>query len=712
MNRRREIHIDQVVYDAAFLVIIVSTLLYVLFFTDFFNSSYRENLKDFSDNWKNADGNWYDLDKIIPEDFGGRIEMVKPLPSSTLDAFSLCFESENVNLKVFLGPKELYSFESKENLTGMGYGTTFHEVGLSAAAAGKELTLIYEPCGDGAMDGRISGVYLGPASDYIHMNVISRAAQFILTLSIIFFGVLIFLIWLILPDKTNMPFDIAKLSIGSFLIGAWLLSGSGIMQLLTGTTSIWRILNHLPILLSCYPFVAFFNSMTSTRRKAYEVIGFVATVLIESSIITLRYVMGIDMMLTFTAHEAVTAIFTFAIVLAILLDNYYYCKSNSIKVEYRGIYIGLFIMISSAALEFFLYYMNFGRIYLVGTVMRIGMLLFINIVMFQFSKWWVRSQAIADRDKFVNNTLQFAVFSKNPDESVRLMLEYIGAETGAKRAYIYEDIGKGRFRNTYEWFAEGTDPMEKDLSILYGGAGMDQINMDNMPKDAKVNLGHMLIYDPEDIRIVSPGLHDRMKKYSIQTVAIGPLRTESGMIGFWAVEDVPADKMEELGDAMDIISYFFVQSINQQKEQARLLYYSYHDALSGARNRSALRQFTSETLDISQPFGYLLCEVEGLFEINHILGQDDGDAIIRKTAECLIDTFGDANVFRLTGNEFAAFGFESDETFFDNDVAIAKRKLEEAGCEVVTASVFCSNGTTDFKSVTDYVYDRLKKRES
>ena len=128
MNRRREIHIDKMVFDIIFTAIVVITLLYVLLFTDFFYSDYRENLRDFSDNWKSSEGAWYDLDLIEISDFGGRIELSKPLPSGTTDADSLCFESNNVNLKVMLNDRELYSFNSKENLTGMGYGHTFHEV--------------------------------------------------------------------------------------------------------------------------------------------------------------------------------------------------------------------------------------------------------------------------------------------------------------------------------------------------------------------------------------------------------------------------------------------------------------------------------------------------------------------------------------------------------------------------------------------------------
>ena len=231
MTRRRSINIDKVLYDAVFAVIVLVTVLYVVVFTDFFYGDYREDLRDFSDNWLVSHGKWIDLDNVDVSDFGGHVELSKPLPSGTTDADSLCFESANVNLKVILDDKEIYSFNSIENLTGMGYGHTFHEVGLSAGSAGKELTIIYDSCGNYTNRGHITGVYLGPAADYMHLNIIRRAIQFILTLSIIFFGILIIIIYIMIPDKKEMPFDISKLGVGSFLIGLWLMSGSGILQL-------------------------------------------------------------------------------------------------------------------------------------------------------------------------------------------------------------------------------------------------------------------------------------------------------------------------------------------------------------------------------------------------------------------------------------------------------------------------------------------------
>ena len=102
---------------------------------------------------------------------------------------------------------------------------------------------------------------------------------------------------------------------------------------------------------------------------------------------------------------------------------------------------------------------------------------------------------------------------------------------------------------------------------------------------------------------------------------------------------------------------------------------------------------------------------KNLKSINTRLGHDVGDAMVINTAKSMIETFGEENVFRLSGESFVAFGFESDETYFDNDVQRAKRLLSERECETTVAAVFCSNGATDINVVIKYTFELLEKEK-
>jgi GGDEF domain-containing protein len=185
------------------------------------------------------------------------------------------------------------------------------------------------------------------------------------------------------------------------------------------------------------------------------------------------------------------------------------------------------------------------------------------------------------------------------------------------------------------------------------------------------------------------------------------------VLGFLGVKDIEMERVKSVDEVMDIMAYFFGQFIGQRKEQERMLYYSYHDPVSGAMNRSAMREFAENQMDYSQPFGYVICEVAGLREINDNIRHENTEAILRNTARCLMDAFGDENVYAVSGEEFVCFGFENDEYYFLNDLERAKKYLGEKECRTFIGACYCANGTTDIMNVIRYTKQLLvKDRES
>lgn len=695
------------VYGIAFTVIVLAIAVYALLFTDVFSRNYRRQLIDFTDNWRNARGEKYSLDAVDTGTFGGSVHFFKGLPGSITDRDSICFTSRNANISLVVDGEEIYRYSTEENITGMGYGENVHIVGLSKALAGKTMEFAIISVSRQEMAGAVGKVYIGTASDYFHYNVEKQIVQFILNILIIFFGIIIILVWAGVSDKSSLPIDIVSLGIGAAITGVWLLSGSSNMQLLTGRVILWRVLNRLTIFLVPYPFVRFFNSITRRHRKIYDIIAFYISIGLEAVMIAMWLVAGIDTATTYTTMEVILITSAFVMIGIIIADNYSFCKKNSLPIEHKWIYLGLGVFMLFFLAELVVYKTELKKIFSFGTFARIGMLLFIMIVLFQFLKWWMKDQAAANRDRFINRSLQFAVGSKSPDESIRLLLEYLGRELGAKRAYIFEDNGEGKFVNTGEWQIDEEEQRSREMSEMPYRGCIDRILISIPAKDNCI-----VVEDKEQIKTVSPILYDRMKKIGANSMVAGPLELNGKLIGLLGINDVSAEHIKETTEIMGVVSFFFIQFINQRKEQERMLFYSFHDPLSGAKNRSSLKEFTEEKFDMSQAFGYVLCEVEGLKDINETLGHDAGDELVANTARSLMDAFGDDNVYRLSGEEFAAFGFESDETYFDNDVERAKRLLFERGCHVSIGAVFCSNGATSLHNVQRYARMLIEKKKN
>ena len=116
---------------------------------------------------------------------------------------------------------------------------------------------------------------------------------------------------------------------------------------------------------------------------------------------------------------------------------------------------------------------------------------------------------------------------------------------------------------------------------------------------------------------------------------------------------------------------------------------------------------------MTQPFGLVRCDLVRLDEINVSEGFDVGDQIVVVAARRLIEIFGDAGVFRISGTQFYAFGFEAEESFFESDVARLKKAFKENAIEANVSSVYCLYGTKDINIVLNRADDLIgRKQES
>ena len=667
------------------------------------------DMRNFESGWSDSEGKVYDIADVRANDDGFAPVVSKKLPADIKESDCLCFESYNINVQVYVDGQSVYSFESKENPTGLGYGTGYHEVGLSSNMAGKTVTVCIERSNKDIKSkrGHIVNMYVGAAVDYVHKIMVSNILTVMASVFILFFGIVFLLISFVISDNDRLPFDVASLGISSIVIGSWLLVLSNVFQLVSGHIYTVRFLDRFLILVAGVPLICFFNSLTYTKSRIYPIIEFWLNIIAVVLLLVLRYAAGIDMMTTF--QRLLIVYFAQIIVLTIVMFARHerYCRANGIVSGIRFYYIGIAAFIICALTDYALFYFKklVGNSY--GAVTSIGTLVLVPIVLVQFIKWWTKDRRIVERERFTNRSLQYALSSDSPDESIQLMLKFMGEELKCRRVVVFEDMHNGRFCGRYAWSDNTLEKRSIDLLYIpYKGI------VEELIRSFRDNGNRFVIGNVEEYKDQKQSVYNLLMSYEVKNLVANPLEVDGNVTGLLLLLDMPADVTEEASSVASLTSYFLSQLILRRDDQKRMRTYTYNDSLSGAQNRRAYDEFVASRFDPSSPFGYMVCAIDDLEEISDKGGFEAGDRMVAVTVTLMGDVFGSENVYRMAGSRFVAFGFETDETFFRDDVARFVRNAADKGISVATGSVYCINGTKDLKTVIKSANEKLKKSKT
>ncbi len=169
----------------------------------------------------------------------------------------------------------------------------------------------------------------------------------------------------------------------------------------------------------------------------------------------------------------------------------------------------------------------------------------------------------------INEGLRVALLEETPDQSLKVLLEYLGKALNGERAYIFEQNISGGDDNTYEWVAEGVVP-EKE-------------NLQNVPSEVCAswyrNFGigrHIVIESLEDIRESDPLQYENLKRQNIHSLVVVPLYDGEKIIGFYGVDNPPVKLLEYASSMLQTAAYFIVSSLKRRNLVRELQKQSYN----------------------------------------------------------------------------------------------------------------------------------------
>ncbi|SCY26066.1 diguanylate cyclase (GGDEF) domain-containing protein [Lachnospiraceae bacterium XBB2008] len=675
-----------------YFLLLTAFLVRVCFFTDigeFLNARKNGLAHDYSEGWSLDSGESVDLDTVAASKYGGSMTVSKVLPDKVEYTDDLCFSTSNLKLTVYLEQTPVYSYDTKENLTGKGYGIAYHIIQLSPSDAGKTVKIEAETVFDNHKGGRFNEILLSSQDEYRYFIMRNGLAGYLLSMILIFFGLVVIFVYFGTHRKNPTTETLWALGLSSVLFGLWALADTGTPQILTGSIFLSREMVYGILHMAEFPLILFANSITKPKRRIYLVLSFLTSIISFSAILFSRYALGLDMhvMVGIIYFSYASALIWFAV---ILIDNEFYCRKRGLSTNLRYFYIGAMIFVISSFIDMIRYLMDMGGSVRHGDWFRLGLVIFFVFMAAQIFNWWSYEKSSLERDRFVNHLLQYITGVDDPEVKINKVLEYLCTELHAERAYIFEDMKDGTFDNTYEYCAKGVTPQIDNLKGLpYEGV------VDTWYNEYRKG-GHILIYDLEEYRSVSENMYQVLKPQDIHSLVTGPLSMNGEYIGFFGVDNPPEDIMQEISEIIRLLMFFLSEILLERDNRNQLIEFSYHDALTTAGNRRAIIRYEKEELDTSRPYGYMMCDINGLKSVNDSKGHEAGDEMIQNVANCLTEIFGNDGVFRMGGDEFAAYVYADSLEDFEAKVDEAKAILDEKGCCVSIGTAFASDGEKDF----------------
>ena len=263
-------------------------------------------------------------------------------------------------------------------------------------------------------------------------------------------------------------------------------------------------------------------------------------------------------------------------------------------------------------------------------------------------------------ETLVNEGLHIAMSHVLADDSLDVILSYLGKILKADRVYIFEKNAQGNDDNTYEWAREGVSEEKENLQDVPAEVCA---NWYQDLSEGKITI----IKDLEEIKNQNQLLYELLKVQNISSIVTVPLFEDGVPIGFYGVDNPPEDMLDYTVNLLQMMGYFVLALLRQRNLQKELLHMSYNDDLTKVGNRRFFADTIQKMTD-EDAVGFVYCDVTGLKRFNDSEGHQAGDKLLLQVTSILKEVFSKEQIFRLGGDEFVVLFRSSDYDLFQDKV--------------------------------------------
>ena len=303
-------------------------------------------------------------------------------------------------------------------------------------------------------------------------------------------------------------------------------------------------------------------------------------------------------------------------------------------------------------------------------------------------------------DALVNDCLLESHATQDPEQSIRIMLRFLGVQLSCRRVDVYERLSNGELTRSYGWAMQENDAAPAAISET----GMWE-------RYAALCCSQpLLVSDIAELRRAAPSLAQFLELQDEQPLILIPLVRHGAGIGLLRLDVSGTSSPINITGIARLLSHFIVSAIAQRDMMRRLRHLSYHDQLTGAQNRYALEQHLN-TIPPEQPVGLVMCDVIGLKQINDIQGHASGDRLIHRVYDSLASIFAPEDIYRMGGDEFLVVCRAENEGQLEILTDLLRRQLRTNNCGLSIGTAWAGAGEKNFRALIKQADDRMYREK-
>lgn len=255
------------------------------------------------------------------------------------------------------------------------------------------------------------------------------------------------------------------------------------------------------------------------------------------------------------------------------------------------------------------------------------------------------AQANLAMEKRLVSCMENLVMTNDFSAAIHAMLQNIIDYYKADRSYVFElDREHNTTRNTYEVCRDGVPPMIHQPNSFPMDVLVERF-LHQQLKSTIINDVEALKNDPSR-SIAYHSLHKR----GVRNLVIVPVFIAGDLYGFLGVDNPHAHT--DAPELLMQVSYIAANEIHRRRMVQKLADKSYHDPLTGLRNRVAYDEVLEHLLGKEFPTGVGFLDINRLKWVNDNMGYDMGNKVVCRLCAILTEHFQKEQIYRISGDEF------------------------------------------------------------